>query len=38
MRTTPAGAPHSSAASRTAASAGDSWLSRAPPGGPQVPP
>src|SRR5215470_6525909 len=38
MRTRPAGAPHSSAASRTAASAGVSWLSRAPPGGPQVSP
>jgi hypothetical protein len=33
-----AGSPASSWASRTAACSGVSWLSRAPPGRPQVPP
>ena len=37
MRAAPGGTAHSSAASRSAAPAADSWLSRAPPGGPQVP-
>ena len=37
-RTLPGRTPHSSAASRSAPSRTDSWLSRAPPGRPQVPP